>query len=68
MTATDIANFQCAVGEFVDAMASFRKTVAYQGAIAAAVAANQQRAACGHSPAYSEREFYEIAKEHGFAE
>lgn len=67
MTATDIANFQSSVGEFVDALASFRKTVAYQGAIAGMQAENAHRAACGHGPAYADDEFYQAAKEFGFA-
>lgn len=68
MTAGDLEEFRTAIGELVDAMASFRKTAGYQGAIAAMQAENAHRAACGHGPAYADAEFYQAAKEYGFAE
>lgn len=68
MTATDIENFASAVGEFIDALASFRKTVGYQGMIAGMQAANAMRERRDESPAYGEPAFYEAAKEWGFAE
>lgn len=68
MTATDIANFQSAVGEFVDAMASFRKTVAYHGSLASMQAENARRIAQGLGPCYGEVDFYHEAKVHGFVE
>lgn len=68
MTATDIENFASAVGEFVDALASFRKTVGYQGAIAGMQAENAIRERRGEGMAYSDYAFYQAAREWGFAE
>jgi hypothetical protein len=66
MTPADIADFRDAIGEFVDALAGFRKTVAYQGAVAAMQAENAHRAACGNGPCYADAEFAAVAAQFGF--
>lgn len=66
MTATDIANFSSAVGDLVDAMASFKNTVAFQATILGMQAANNERLARNESMAYDEKAFLDAAKDYGF--
>lgn len=65
MTATDIENFACAVGEFVDAMKRIERVTACNVAMTAMVAANAERRQQGHSDAYAEVHFLGLIAEYG---